>query len=177
MGLPGLRSPLWLCIQDLQDLSPILSSEPALRPEDPIYVRGEVQPLWEGQLLGNTWAATEKCSASVSLWGEAWRGLWSHSMAVASAPCPPEAAVASSSSQRWWRMLRKRALLSTSYQPQDGQGVRWLLSCPPRASKRENPGCRIKSAEGLAGMTRQPVAARTQTSRSCLKFNCVQRME
>ena len=90
-------------MQDLQDLSPILSSEPALRPEDPIYVRGEVQPLWEGQLLGNTWAAAEGCSASVSLGGR----LGGVSEAIA-----------------WqWPLLRVHLrLLQPAVHPRDGGG-------------------------------------------------------
>lgn len=45
----------------------------------------------------------------------------------------------------------------------------------------ENSGCGIQSTEGPDGMTRQPVAAQTQTSMSCLNFvsnfGCITRIK
>lgn len=146
--------------------TPVSPSEPVLRSEEPVFTRGKAQPLWQGWLLGKALVA------SVGLWGRLFaisedtaRGSL---CSVSTWGCCRQNR---SSSWRWCEMLRKRALLSTSYQPRDGQRASWLLGCHPRASERKNRGHRIKSTEGLPGMTRQPMTAQTQ---SCLNFNLSQ---
>lgn len=146
-------------------LTPICPSEPALGSEKPVHARGKGQPLWDGQLCGNTLAAsTCKGDFAGSLKPQPKSSLCSmFSWGCCSWDPIPE---------MWGGCWGRTQVLSILYPPTPGRPAGCSTAIP--GPVMETSGCRIKSTKGPAGMARQPVAAQTQTPRSCLNFDCVQ---
>lgn len=139
-------SPCDYVLQTCRTFTPFSPSEPALRSEETIYVRGKVQSLWEGWLLGKTWAATGGCPPSVSLWGslervsEAQHGSSLCSMSTWGCCSQLFILEKVEDAEKWGYALY---LLPTPGWPRCQQ-VTGLL---PRVSKREDPGHKIKLTE------------------------------